>query len=172
MIVVISGLPGTGKTAVAAEVARRADAVHLSIDTIEDALLGAGFPHSWTTGVAAYEAVRAAAEQNLDLGRVVVVDAVNDSEPARETWRRAAATTSAALMFVLLTLDDEVEHRRRLEGRSRNLKNVLEPSWEDVRRRRASFEPWTDVHMRVSAREPMQHIAGVILTRLSAPPAS
>ena len=75
-------------------------------------------------------------------------------------------------MFVLLTLDDEVEHRRRLEGRSRNLKNVLEPSWEDVRRRRASFEPWADVHMRVSAREPMQHIAGVILTRLSAPPAS
>ena len=31
MLVVISGLPGTGKTAVAAEVARDAEAVHLSI---------------------------------------------------------------------------------------------------------------------------------------------
>ena len=80
MLVVISGLPGTGKSAVATEVAREVGGVHLSIDTVEDALLGAGFPHSWTTGVAAYEAVRSAAEQNLDLGRIVVVDAVNDSD--------------------------------------------------------------------------------------------
>ncbi|WP_298744621.1 AAA family ATPase [uncultured Microbacterium sp.] len=171
MLIVISGLPGTGKTAVAAEVARAADAIHLSIDTVEGALLGAGFPRSWTTGVAAYEAVRAAAEQNLDLGRVVVVDAVNDSEPARDTWRRAVATTGAPLMFVLLTLDDEVEHRRRLEGRSRNLTNVLEPSWGDVSSRRASFEPWTDVHVRVNASESLRQIAGLVLSRLGAPPA-
>lgn len=171
MLIVISGLPGTGKTAVAAEVARAADAIHLSIDTVEDALLGAGFPRSWTTGVAAYEAVRAAAEQNLDLGRVVVVDAVNDSEPARDSWRRAVATTGAPLMFVLLTLDDEVEHRRRLEGRSRNLTNVLEPSWGDVSSRRASFEPWTDVHVRVNASESLRQIAGLVLSRLGAPPA-
>lgn len=174
MLVVISGLPGTGKTAVAAKVARDADAVHLSIDIVENALLGAGFPRSWTTGVAAYEAVRAAAEQNLDLnlGRIVVVDAVNDSEPARDTWRRAAATAGVPLIFVLLALDDDVEHRRRLEGRSRNLTNVAEPSWEDVSSRRASFEPWSDVHLRVNASESIQHIASVILSRLSAPPVS
>ena len=166
MLVVISGLPGTGKTAVATEVAREADAVRLSIDSVEDALLGAGFPRSWTTGVAAYEAVRAAAEQNLDLGAVVVVDAVNDSEPARDTWRRAAATTRVPLMFVLLTLDDEVEHRRRLEGRSRNLTNVLEPSWDDVRSRAVNFEPWTDVHLRLSASGSVRQIAAVIVARL------
>jgi predicted kinase len=172
MLVVISGLPGTGKTAIAEEVARHTGPVHLSIDTVEDALLGAGFPRLSTTGVASYEAVRAAAEQNLDLGRIVVVDAVNDSGPARDTWRRAAARTGTALMIVLLTLDDDVEHRRRLEVRRRNLTNVLEPTWEDVERRRASFEPWNDVHLRLPASESMQQISGVILTRLSAPPAS
>lgn len=172
MLFVISGLPGTGKTAIAAEIARKADAVHLSIDTVEDALLGAGCPRSWATGVAAYEAVRAAAEQNLDLGRTVVVDAVNDTEPARYTWRRAAATTGAPLVFVLLSLDDEIEHRRRLEGRSRNVTNVPEPTWEDVHRRRASFEPWIDVHLRMSASRSIQQIASVVLTRLSTPPAT
>jgi predicted kinase len=171
MLVVISGLPGTGKTAVAAVVARGAEAVHLSIDTVEDALLGAGLERSWATGVAAYEAVRAAAKQNLDLGRIVVVDAVNDSEPARDTWRRAAVTAGVPLIFVLLTLDDEVEHRRRLEGRTRNFKNVLEPSWDDVRSRRASFEPWEDVHLRVNARESIQHIASAVLSRLRPSPA-
>jgi predicted kinase len=83
MLILVSRLPGTGKSAVAAELAARLGAVHLSIDPIEDALLGAGLPPSWETGVAAYEAARAVAEQNLTRGRTVVVDAVNDSGPAR-----------------------------------------------------------------------------------------
>lgn len=118
MLIVISGLPGTGKTTVAAALAARLGAAHLSVDPIEDALLGAGLPRTRETGVAAYEAVRVMAEQNLALGTSVVVDAVNDSEPARETWRTAAASVDAELVFVLLTLADRDEHRRRLEGRA------------------------------------------------------
>ncbi|MDQ1699643.1 MAG: hypothetical protein QOG34_1506, partial [Frankiaceae bacterium] len=64
--------------------------VHLSIDAVEDALLGAGLARDQTTGIAAYEAVRAAAEQNLLLGRLVIVDAVNDTTAARRTWTNAA----------------------------------------------------------------------------------
>ena len=62
----------------------------------------------WTTGVAAYEAVRAAAEQNLRLGCTVIVDAVNDSEPARDTWRRAGAATGTTPHFFVLELADSV----------------------------------------------------------------
>src|SRR5690348_10299240 len=100
MLIVVSGLPGTGKSAVAASVASALDAVHLSIDPLEDALIGAGFARSWETGVAAYEVARVAGEQNLALGRTVVVDAVNDSEAARDTWRTASARTGAPLVFV------------------------------------------------------------------------
>jgi predicted kinase len=159
MLLVLSGLPGTGKSAVATEVARIAGAVHLSIDAIEDALVGAGLERSWTTGVAAYEAVRAAAEQNLVLGRSVVVDAVNDREVARETWRRAASATGAGLTFVLLTLDDLVEHRQRLEGRHRDLANIDEPTWSEVRRRATAFEPWAGAHERMDAHAPVDELA-------------
>jgi len=38
MLIILSGLPGAGKTSVARELARRLKAVHLRIDTIEDAL--------------------------------------------------------------------------------------------------------------------------------------
>src|SRR3954468_4066178 len=58
VLVVVSGLPGTGKSTVAAALAARLRAVQLSIDPIEDALLGAGLPPSWEVGVAAYEAAR------------------------------------------------------------------------------------------------------------------
>lgn len=142
MLIVISGLPGTGKSSVAAQLAVSLGAVHLSVDPIENALLKAGFPASWQTGVAAYEATRAAAELNLVLGRDVVVDAVNDSEPARDTWRGAATAAQASVVFAVLTLADEVEHRRRLDGRKRPFSHVPEPSWDEVRARAATYEPW------------------------------
>jgi predicted kinase len=168
VLIVISGLPGTGKTAVAAALAARMGAVHLSIDPIEDALLGAGLPRSWETGVAAYEAARVMAEQNLALGTSVLVDAVNDSGPARETWRTAAANTEATLAFVLLTLDDEAEHRRRLDGRVRELTHVPEPSWADVLRRAAAYAPWADgACLRVDAKRSVDEVVLELMGRLS-----
>ncbi|MFB9237048.1 AAA family ATPase [Plantactinospora siamensis] len=168
MLIVVSGLPGTGKSAVAAELAARLDGVHLSIDPIEEALLGAGLPRSWETGVGAYEAARAMAELNLDLDRTVVVDAVNDSEPARNTWRVAAERAGVRLGFVLLTLADETEHRRRLEGRVRDLVHVREPSWADVRARRESFEPWTeDACLRLDAERAVAELVPDILAWLA-----
>ncbi|HEX2857805.1 MAG TPA: AAA family ATPase [Propionibacteriaceae bacterium] len=166
MLVVISGLPGTGKSAVAEAVAGPLGAVHLSIDVVEDALLGAGLPRSWTTGVAAYEAVRAAAEQNLRLGRTVVVDAVNDSEAARATWRRAAAGTGSVLVFVVLTLDDREEHRRRLEGRVRDLPHIPEPTWDEVQQRSAGFEPWVGECLVIGADRPVADLATAVLNNI------
>lgn len=169
MLIVVSGLPGTGKSAVAAALAARLQAVHFSIDPIEDALLGAGLPRSWETGVAAYEAARVMAEQNLELGARVVVDAVNDSEPARETWRLAAVHARAEVVFVLLTLDDEAEHRRRLDGRSRGLAHVAEPTWDDVRARAAAYEPWADdACLRLDAKPPVDDVVQALLNRLPA----
>lgn len=98
----------------------------------------------------------AVAEQKLALGRTVVVDAANDSEPARDTWRAAAATTGTGLAFFLLELDDRDEHPRRLETRSRGLTHVREPSWDDVRARAAAYAPWSEGEcVRVEAGRPV-----------------
>jgi hypothetical protein len=147
-------------------VAERLQAVYLSIDPVEDAMLGAGLPRGWTTGVAAYEAVRVVAETNLTLGRRVVVDAVNDSVPARQTWRTAAERTGVPLRFVLLTVTDATEHRRRLEGRVRGLANVPEPTWEEVQARARAFEPWSGDHEAVSADGALSEVVRVVLARL------
>lgn len=163
MLLVVSGLPGTGKSAVARAVAERTDAVHLSIDPVENAMLGAGLNKDWATGVAAYEAVRAMAEDNLSLGRSVVVDAVNDSEAARDTWRNAARTTGATVTFVLLTVSDPAEHRRRLEGRERGMVNVAEPTWDQVRARATAFEPWVGPCTVVDASPPLNLVVEQVI---------
>jgi predicted kinase len=166
VLVVVSGLPGTGKTAVARAVARRLGAAHLSVDPVEDALLGAGLLAGLSTGIAAYEAVRAAAEDSLSVGVPVVVDAVNDSELARRTWRTAAERTGVPLHLVVLTMSDAVEHRRRLSERRRGLLHVPEPSWDDVLARAAAFESWSGDHDVVVADVALDDVVAAVLERL------
>ncbi len=129
-------------------------------------MLGAGMEKGWTTGVAAYEAVRAMAEDNLSRGMPVVVDAVNDSEAARDTWRRAASSTGTTVTFVLLTLSDPKEHRRRLEGRQRGMINLAEPAWDDVRAREQVFEPWVGPCIEVDAGLTLHEIIAAVLGAL------
>ena len=150
----VSGLPGTGKSALAEGLATRLRMVHLAIDVVEEAMLAAGQPPGRTTGVAAYDVAGAVAAANLALGSDVCVDAVNDSELARETWRRSAARSGAALHFLLTSCADPHEHRRRLEGRRRPFTQVAEPTWADVQRRAQRYETWTDPHDVIDTMQP------------------
>ncbi len=126
-------------------------------------MLGAGVEKGWTTGVAAYEAVRVMAEGNLSLGMSVVVDAVNDSEAARDTWRHAASTTRTTVSFVLLTVTDPAEHQRRLEGRERGLGNVGEPTWDQVRVRAEAYEAWAGPCAVIDASRPLSEVIAEVL---------
>ena len=158
MLIVISGLPATGKTTLAAALARHVGAVHLSVDPVEDALLRAGLRRGWTTGVAAYEAVGAAAQQNLVLDATVVVDAVNDRDAARQTWRDVAERAGVEVRFVLLLPPNPSEHQRRLRDRQRGLEHVAEPSWSQVAARAEAYEPWPNEPIELVADEPVERL--------------
>ena len=108
------------------------------------------------------------AEQNLRLGLDVVVDAVNDSEDAWQTWRTAALHTDARIEFVHLMVSDVQEHSRRLNGRDRGLAHVGEPSWSDVQRRRAGYAAWPeDVLEFDTASQTADQVADALIARLS-----
>jgi predicted kinase len=169
VLIVIAGLPATGKTTLAAALARRLSAVHLSVDHAEEALLRAGLPPDWTTGVAAYEVVGAAALQNLSLGAHVVVDAVNDSEPARQTWRAVASSAGVELRFVLLHPPGAAEHQRRLRDRRRGLTHVTEPTWAQVTARAEAYEAWPDEPLELSATAPVDELLARLLEQLGQP---
>jgi predicted kinase len=162
VLFVLSGPPGVGKSTVGDAIAAVHPAVRLSIDDVEEAMLACGVPVE-QTGVAAYEVVRAAAEQNLRIGLDVVVDAVNDSTPARETWERAARATGAALRFVVLVLDDADLHRSRLEGRTRPFVRIAEPTWASMDDRLAATAPWPDEVVRLDAALPADRLAAAVL---------
>ena len=160
VLVVVSGLPGVGKSRLADALGRKLGAAVLSVDPIEAAIWRCGIPPSFETGLAAYEVVAVLAEHQLRLGLTVIADAVSSLEVAREMWRGAAARTGAAMGIVEVVCSNEATHRERLARRTREIDGFPEPSWDEVIRRRDEWEPWVDERLVVdSVRELDENIA-------------
>jgi predicted kinase len=152
VLIVVSGLPGTGKSTLASGIARARRIPVLSVDPMESALIVAGLAPSFETGLAAYLIVEAAADSVLAAGIDVVVDAVSSVEPAREMWRRLA-TNHATPLRVITCVSDEETAWSRLATRERGLA-LPEPSRDDVRGRAEEWTRWPEPSLVVDARRP------------------
>jgi len=154
VLVVMVGLPGAGKSAVAEDLAQALGCAVLSVDPVEAAMWQAGISPEQPTGMAAYQVVELLAAEQLALGHDVIVDAVNAVEPARNQWRGLAGRTGTALRFIEVRCSDEDEHRRRLAARMRNLEGFPEPTWDYVLATRAGFEDWSDERLVLDSMDP------------------
>ncbi|GAA2044183.1 AAA family ATPase [Catenulispora yoronensis] len=160
MLIAMAGLPGAGKSSLAEELGRTLAAPVVSVDPIEAALWRAGVARSQPTGLAAYVVAETVADGVLALGQTVIVDAVNAVEEAREQWRSLSSRRAVPLVFVEVVCSDPETHRRRLEGRSRNIEGFFEPTWEAVQRRREEFAAWSENRLTLdSMGEMSQNIA-------------
>jgi predicted kinase len=140
-LIVIGGLPGTGKTSLAMGLARTLDAVQVRVDTIEQALRTSTMA-SDAIGAAGYVVAYGIAADNLRLGRIVVADCVNPVESTRAAWREVARRAGVAVFEVEVTCSDASEHRRRVESRGSDIAGLKLPTWDEVTAR--EYEPWTD----------------------------
>lgn len=86
VLVVVAGLPGTGKSTLADTIGQHLPAPVFSVDPIEAAIWRSGVAPSFETGLAAYEVAATLAEHQLHLGMSAVVDAVSSIEVAH--WCR------------------------------------------------------------------------------------
>ena len=154
-LVVVGGLPGTGKSTIAEHLARAIGAAHLSKDIFEAALWRSGITRESGAGWAAYEQLGAVAEAQLRLGLPVVLDSVTPNERIRSAWRDVALRTGARFIAIECVCPDEALHRSRLGGRTRNIAGWPEVTWEQVVDIRSRYEPWTGDRLVVDATRPM-----------------
>ena len=143
VLVVVGGLPATGKSTVCAELARAQRAAWLRIDRIEDAIVRAtSLQHP--VGVVGYAVAYALAQEQLRCGIDVIVECVNPLQVTRDAWRQVAAGASAAVLEVELVCSNPAEHRRRAETRTIDIEGHQLPTWEQIINR--EYEPWNRDH--------------------------
>lgn len=130
-LIVFAGLPASGKSTIAREVALRTCAVWLRIDSLEQAIL-ASQAVAGDIGDAGYRAACAAAEDNLRLGRDVIADCVNDWKMARDAWQDTGRRAGAQVLWVEIVCSDLAEHRRRVETRTVDVPGLIPPDWGSV----------------------------------------
>jgi predicted kinase len=134
----MSGLPGTGKSSLARQLAREHKAAWLRIDTIEQALRDLCAIEPQGEG---YRLAYRIAADNLCAGMNVIADSCNPIELTRHEWEAVAVSCGARFVNIEVVCSDSDEHRRRVETRVSEVIGLGLPTWDEVCRR--EYHPWT-----------------------------
>ncbi|HEX5166955.1 MAG TPA: AAA family ATPase [Thermomicrobiales bacterium] len=182
IFIIMTGLSGTGKSAVASALAAKRDLAIISSDIVRKELAGiAEVDHQYEAyerGVYSreftqqtYAALLDRARQLLAEGRSVIVDATFQ----RREWREQAfdlARQAGALVFCLETVADESIVRQRLVAREHDQAAISDARWETYLSQASRFEPVMEVgdwqHICLDTGQPFGDVVASAMNALEA----
>lgn len=129
---IFSGLPATGKTTLAQQLAKKTNAVYLRIDTVEQGLRDVC---NIVVRGEGYRLTYRIAADNLRLGHNVVADSCNPIQLTRDEWQETAEKNGAKFINIEILCSDKDEHRNRIEERTNEIENLKLPTWNEVKNR-------------------------------------
>lgn len=142
-LIIVSGLPGVGKSALAEKLAEYLGIPIFSVDPIESAIIKSGLKRSFETGLAAYLTAETLAKEQLKLGLSIIIDAVSPVKEARVMWQNLSKKYQTKLIIIECVLDPEL-HKKRIEARIRNMHGIPEVTWGDVEKCQKEYLKWTE----------------------------
>ena len=154
-LAVFSGLPGTGKTALAEAAARSKKVPVFSVAWVLGALAPFGVLESKRRRRIAYALLTVLARRQLDLGQSAIIDGMVGEQRVRNEWRQLAEWNGALFLPVECVCSDRELHRQRIEVRQESIPGWPDPDWSHVEEMRADYEPWTEERLILDAVEPL-----------------
>lgn len=132
-----SGLPGSGKTTLAKELSKIIGTTYIRIDTLEQGIKDLCRIDVQGEG---YELSYSIIADNLIVGNSVVVDSCNPIKLTRNAYEKVAAGNNSRCINIEILCSDKTEHKKRIEIRNYDIKNLKLPTWEDVEKR--EYDKW------------------------------
>jgi hypothetical protein len=174
LLVLVTGLPGAGKSTIADAAGIQLGAPVLGHDwamsglrsypEVQEALDAMGLRGHRGVG---WSILWALARAQLRRGQPVVLDGVARAPEVAGT--RALAREEGARSLVVMTECSDPElHRSRIEGRRRGIPGWYELEWEHVARARVEWESLDDVDVVLEASAPVAENAASLRKALSA----
>jgi predicted kinase len=161
LLVLVTGLQGTGKSTMAEVAGRKLSAPVLGHDwamsglrpfpEVQAALDGMGFRGHRAVG---WSILWSLSRAQLRRGSPVVLEGVA-REPEVARTRVVAGEEGARSLVVMTSCPDEGVHRSRIEGRDRGIPDWYELDWAHVERARWSWRPLPDVDLVLDATDPV-----------------
>ena len=115
-LVQMSGVPGSGKSELARQLARKLPAIMLDHDVTKSAILRSGVSES-EAGAASYEVIKALSAQILHQGSSVIIDSPCLYAELVEHGMHTASQEAAEYKYIECQLADMDELERRLQAR-------------------------------------------------------
>lgn len=160
MLIIFGGLPATGKTTIARELARQIGAAYVRIDSIEQVIRERGSSGS-PLDDEGYRVAYAIAEDNLRIGRTVIADSVNPLRLTRDAWVEVANRAQVSAIEIEVQCSDADEHRRRVETRVTDIPRLRLPTWKEVISR--EYDRWDREHLVIdTAGRTVEHIVKIL----------
>ncbi len=154
-LIVMTGLPGTGKSSIAEAVGHELGIPIFAKDWLEAALRRSGLAQEsgadHLLGYIGYELLSALAERQLRLGQSAILDSVASTESIRDSWRALAAAYGASWYVIECLCSDAAMHRERLRSRKRDIPDWPELEWSEVERVQGYYASWREKRLILDA---------------------
>ncbi|MEQ9377645.1 MAG: ATP-binding protein [Imperialibacter sp.] len=145
MMVIIAGLPGSGKTYLATRLAARLGAVHISSDRVRKTM-GALGKYSPKEKLNVYSEMIKLTEKALRNGETVLVDATFYQQKMRDSFAKLATELATPVAVIEVWANEKLARQRVSKHREDSEAGV-----ETYERIKAAFDEITQPHLRLES---------------------